>query len=365
MSLIDKGAHGNVYVNNDNTIVKKIFLFKNNCIYSPTLRELIAYVRLSGYDCSHMIKCLAININGDYVNITLENGGYTLTNWLDRSSLHKHPENFMRIFKHLIIFLDHIQRLKLVHGDLKPDNIVIKKYAKTIDFGGTFPFNSTTSLCMCTVNFRDPNLSDTHCQYSDKNDIFSIALILAYMISKKYFIDPKTISYQYDKFVEVIKNCTYISNPLKNLIIKMGDIDSNNRPSCNEIYTFLDIDHNCEYTQNIEGIDMEDITNIDYIDSYIKFFLDSVKVPNFEKYFSICQKNIYKYIFYSNSIKNIQSKKEEFLVYTAICLYVVISFFDDIQICFDEMYVLLDKKYTIDEIKSMIVNFLDVIKFCI
>ena len=79
--------------------------------------------------------------------------------------------------------------IKLIHKDIKPDNIVINKQhqAVLIDFGVSALFNddnNTSQSCMGSYLyqapeiFKDQDLSDNHAKKGQKSDIWSLGITI-------------------------------------------------------------------------------------------------------------------------------------------------------------------------------------------
>ena len=359
MRLVNKGSYGKIYDNGENvngTIVKEICLFKNNTICSSTLRELNMYGLLSSNKSNNnIIKTTDIHFKKDKVYLTMENGGKTLSVWLQENS-QTVPHNFLNIFKGIINALYHINNLGYVHGDIKPDNIVIGKNMepKLIDFGASIPYGKITSYCMCTKLFRDPLLSDNNCVYNEKSDIFSLALVLGYIVSSKYFINENN-EYNYIYFCETINGVSYLSEEMKKIIISMGNVSFDIRPTYQKIINFLDIENignenigNENIGNELEDENKENKENKD-IPPYVKNYIsNALRRLDFEEYIEPSLQTFKK--LYDIDI-NYSSK-----LYISIIFILKIIYFDRMNIYVQNINNFFPLPYTIGEIKNSIID---------
>lgn len=87
-----------------------------------------------------------------------------------------------KITKQILIALKYVHSLKLIHCDLKPENIMIKSYSrsevKVIDFGSSCYIHDHLSSYVQSRSYRAPEVI-IGCKYDYKIDIWSLGCILA------------------------------------------------------------------------------------------------------------------------------------------------------------------------------------------
>ena len=337
MSLIDRGSYGKIFLQDDNTIVKELSLFINDKICPSTLRELNMYGLLHNTKCQSIIKLIYVNFKKDKVYLIIENGGSTLSKWLKEK--HNVCDYFMFFFEHLIAAILEFGYLGFVHGDIKPDNIVIDPITfipKMIDFGGSFPVSYKTSYCMCTRSFKDPSVLFQDCMYHSTSDIFSLALVFGYIISNEYFIDEND-TYHFDKFEMVISKTDYLSHEIKHLLLKMADPDPKKRAGFDDFKNILNLSTPLVlFTPSCIS---------DFMRNHIKIIL---KHLNYEEYDYFCQ------FMLQNLIK--KNNKFETKMYITICIFILIVYFDRADITFNTIKRFLEYPIPSSELKKMIVE---------
>jgi serine/threonine protein kinase len=350
-SLIDSGSYGKIYADSSSSnVVKVVDLFIDGVLCSSTLRELNVHSLISYINCEFMIKTTHIKIKNDKVYIHMRYEGKTLTQWISMANVDIISKNFLKIFKQLALSLDILNRLGLVHGDLKPDNIVVNRYAKLIDFGASTLFGVKTNFCLCTEEFRPPELEEKNCVYNEKSDIFSLALVLSYIISNKYYIKNK--NYDFLSFKEDISSCNYINNKIKNLLIRMGDINQENRPSFIEILESLDIKSiNIDKLIDRKKIDLEKIKNIEKIENIEKYIINFLKNMNKNQYIDICISNFNKFLLKTKKTENLQT-------FSTISILLYISIVENIDISLNDINKFLENKYNIEEINMFVQEYI-------
>lgn len=119
----------------------------------------------------------------------------------------------LHILKELLRGVSYLHKMNIMHRDLKPENIVLKKKGvaikdnsiKIVDFGlSAFLDDQPHCFVKCgTPGYAAPEVincaSDTHIQYDTKCDIFSLGIILFFMITG-------VMPYDGADFMEVLNN---------------------------------------------------------------------------------------------------------------------------------------------------------------
>ncbi|KAG8754206.1 hypothetical protein FRC11_006784 [Ceratobasidium sp. 423] len=113
-----------------------------------------------------------------------------------RMYLSRHSDiNRIQLCIQIVQALVHLHSSGVVHGDLKPDNIIISddNRAQLADFGsamliGDFTLNFTQTTCKYTLRFAAPELLDDTSEHTTKTDIYALGMtILSIMTGKQPF----------------------------------------------------------------------------------------------------------------------------------------------------------------------------------
>ncbi|GMR38307.1 hypothetical protein PMAYCL1PPCAC_08502 [Pristionchus mayeri] len=127
-----------------------------------------------------------------YIYIQMQKCDSSLTNWLATNGVQssRNVKKMKSWIKQLVQGVNYIHEKKLIHRDLKPDNILIvgKDILKLCDLGISTARKyrsgeevSTLRSDMCTRLYMSPEQKSSMPIYSSKTDIFSLGLIFAEM----------------------------------------------------------------------------------------------------------------------------------------------------------------------------------------
>ena len=171
-------------------------------------------------------------------------------------------KDILIILRSIVHSLRILHRENIVHGDLKPDNILIKMTgtgtytAKLIDFDDSYfsecPPKDREQV-VGTPEYYSPELFDYISDEDDdmslaknltiKSDIFALGVIFTeYLTGEKPIIPSKySGTYSAVKHGAVIsfKSSSHMTIELKNLLFAMLDLNYKNRPSVDEIFDVL------------------------------------------------------------------------------------------------------------------------------
>jgi len=258
-NLLGKGAFGNVYESRnpifDNKIAMKII--DKNKINNNMLNE-------EKEDMKSEINILKKLSHPNIVKIfefyETDNYFYIITEFCKCGELSKYINNndltesqlcviFYQVFSGLI----YLHENHIIHGDLKPQNILISStennsvsneiysWIKIIDFGTAKIFKKEIIKgddIVGTLYYIAPEVfSSNYDNYDEKSDIWSVGIILYKALTKKYpFIgisDEETIQYILENDYDDTLLMDY-SDELKDLIKNLLMKDPNKRPSAKE-----------------------------------------------------------------------------------------------------------------------------------
>ncbi|KAA6390277.1 MAG: putative NEK/NEK2 protein kinase, partial [Streblomastix strix] len=143
------------------------------------------------------------------------------------------------IFFQVLMSLKHLHSLKIVHRDLKPENIFLDKdgNAKTGDFGLALKMASFSQVYAAGTQCYQPPEALTQNKMAEASDIWALGVIVVEMFTGVHPFQGRTL----DETVQNIKNGRfkpipeYIQGELKEMIIKMMEVDSLKRPTADEL----------------------------------------------------------------------------------------------------------------------------------
>ena len=199
-----------------------------------------------------------------------------ITEYCDCGSLKNQIGNYINeydvrhIVKQIIDGLQYLDDVKIMHRDIKPDNILIDKFniIKIIDFGFSVEAKESdlySTICG-TPLYMSPELLQSK-EYSKSSDLWSIGIISYELFHHKHpFGTPKNI-------VELLGNIKrdkilYKSNISWNFLLfidSLLQIESSNRPLLEDInnntWFYTSISKNNTGVNNDELFDMDDFSS--------------------------------------------------------------------------------------------------------
>ena len=262
--LLGKGAFGNVYESKnpifDNKIAMKI-IDKNKININDINHEIQNEEKEDMKSEINILKKLSHpNIVRIFEFYETDNYFYIITEFCKEGELSNYlNKNILSEAQLCVIFyqvfsgLIYLHQNHIIHGDLKPQNILIssiennseynEKYAwiKIIDFGTAKIFKKTIIKgddIVGTLYYIAPEVfSSNYDNYDEKSDIWSVGIILYKALTKKYpFIgksDEETVHYILEGEHDMRPLMNYseeLQDLIKNLLMK----DPNKRPSAIE-----------------------------------------------------------------------------------------------------------------------------------
>ena len=262
--LLGKGAFGNVYESKnpifDNKIAMKI-IDKNKININDINNEIQNEEKEDMKSEINILKKLSHpNIVRIFEFYETDNYFYIITEFCKEGELSNYlNKNILSEAQLCVIFyqvfsgLIYLHQNHIIHGDLKPQNILIssiesnseynEKYAwiKIIDFGTAKIFKKTIIKgddIVGTLYYIAPEVfSSNYDNYDEKSDIWSVGIILYKALTKKYpFIgksDEETVHYILEGEHDTRPLMNYseeLQDLIKNLLMK----DPNKRPSAIE-----------------------------------------------------------------------------------------------------------------------------------
>ncbi len=246
---LGKGSFGSVY---------KVLNEENNCIYAikkinlkGVKEEELKLIKneakiLSSLNSENIVKYFDSFEDNESFNIIMEYcDGLDLRKYIND---HKNSNDFIEkdIIYHIILEickgLKEIHKNKLIHRDLKPDNIFLTADLKTKigDFGVSKQLNNINEYAQTQVGsmtYLAPEIINNK-KYNNKVDIWSLGCIIHELCSLNFCFESPSIKELITKIIECKHekiNQKIYGEGLQKLIDSLLNIDYSKRPNVDEI----------------------------------------------------------------------------------------------------------------------------------
>jgi serine/threonine protein kinase len=226
LSEISHGFYGKVYKYDEDTVVKvmdKYNLYKTR-LSRQNLQELVF---LSQFKHPNIVGYKNISIDPVTYNLYLEKCDVTLFDYIFQTSFEERLDNLPYILYQLVNVLIYVHKKYMIHGDIKPENIMINKETKIIkliDWGGVGSMRHYNKLDnICTFDYCPPEGWDKFSNLepiTPKFDMWSLGMTLYFYIMKDYFFHFEEDKEEY--FVQELEHLMskYKVLPVKSLLVK-------------------------------------------------------------------------------------------------------------------------------------------------
>lgn len=327
-----KGTYGNVYLSEDGRYVKKVVhkyhYYKLNgdedkkdsnknedkvdddnegnkkkvtrikYFESTSIKEIVSILSLSSI--KNIIPLIDVRCGTNDFTIKMPYRGKPLDKWCRDLRFVDRLQKIPTIMGQLISIVNNLSILDIVHGDIKPQNILIDRNDRVtlIDFGACILDTTIISevkdpiiFNMCTYWFSSPemlSLKYKKNKISPKHDIFSLGLILKYILINGYTKDEDTFIVESEKRGDerYSLNLDLQSTDINNLLFDMLIVDQDSRPSASELLS-----------RSIFDRVNKETTCIDIFDSRLKNIRKtSFRTEMVNYIFSTCEMNDYQYM---------------------------------------------------------------------
>jgi serine/threonine protein kinase len=188
--FLGKGTYGKVWKIDEQNVKKVTRMFdkKNNSnIISSTLREACF---LQAFRHSHICPLTRIERHPEHMEIDLimPDSGKTLGEWVKITPMDVRLYTIPYVIVQILSVLAFLEKYGISHGDLKPWNILIDEnfHVSVIDWGAVCFIPQFNPNRECTTEFAAPELMDSSVQNGCSADIFSLGLIIRYLVYGKY-----------------------------------------------------------------------------------------------------------------------------------------------------------------------------------
>jgi len=376
---LGKGGYGVTQKSGDIVIKNMEIIHKNNYLIYNNIREIIFLNKFHHNNITYL-KCIEhINVNDKLFKLHLKYDGlpmnkislneYKLPNKYLLNYDIPNKSNLTYIIYQLMKLFDDLNKFGIIHGDIKPQNILINDVYKVtvIDWGSVSLNVYGKSINNGTFHFTDPESyfpEKNERWIGTKNDIYSIGLTILFLYTKVYFdihtyIEPL---YMVGKDIDISR---IDDEFIKNIVYDMTNLNYEDRSDTQDILQkyFYNLEDNklfnykfdikFDYTinDNYNFLKVYDVNNniFDFRNLrnlIIDYLLEKIKELNILNCFvlSIYIFDIYCYLLSfsltNDTILNIQLYALSSLVLAYICIY---NKFDAPNI---ENYIL---KFCIDE----------------
>ena len=212
--------------NEDNAWVCLKVIKNNKDFFDQSLDEikLLQYINTSGDpEKNHVLTMLDFFYYKEHLFIVselLRENLYEFGKYIRDNNLEPYftLSRLKKISKQVLEALDYIHRLKLIHCDLKPENIVIKSYSrcevKLIDFGSSCFITDQLSSYIQSRSYRAPEVI-LGTPYDYKIDVWSYGAVLAEMITGY-------VLFQNDSIPTMLSRITGILGPFPEHVLRAG-----------------------------------------------------------------------------------------------------------------------------------------------
>ncbi len=381
---ISNGSYGKIYLIDNNTVIKKSKKFiSEKKYYVQNIQEIIF---LSLVKHKNIVNVNNIYLNNK-INIELEKGDMTLFEYINKTNKKLRMNNFKFIFFQLTQVLYFLHKNNFIHGDIKPNNIIINvknMIIKLIDFGGICSFRiNDNHKPICTPTFCPPEgwpqLNINH--ISTNFDVWSLAVTMYYYINKEYlldFKDDRTIDYinefkpkmklqkHYHHDIDKIKNM--IDENSFNIMKKMLMYDPDDRITIDELYydsLFFeyekDIIQKIKYVSEFDASFMSNYTNNEWTqrNKLIEWLYLYCKNNNILNYFVLAIWIIDKYL----NIKKIKISSKKIKLYAGAGLIITSIVLADKIINCDDIIQYLPKYVKSNNLIALVDDIMVKLKF--
>lgn len=241
--IIGSGTYG-IIVTKDNETCRKIFSKsqKDSLIREASTLKRLQQIR----GVTELIKLDQCNeedrkLIGKPVYGVIVMKRYKIT--LDKCLPLNHDDK-IRIIKELVRIVAEIHACKIVHADIKLENVMLtdNNEVKLIDFGLSGPIDKAL-LENTTKVYRPIKIVHEYC-----HDIYSLGILFIEILIGSIMTDR----FRYKSCVKMLKEIN-LDGLVRQLIIAMIDPDCHKRPTAKEIANFFDI------VVNEEIVDLEEI----------------------------------------------------------------------------------------------------------
>ena len=289
---ISRGAYGKIIQSTfEDRCIKKIDIFETYkgviTFNSSCLRELNFYKNIVHPTIPKFYNFEIQSPN--ILCITLERSNINLSDWIKTIGYQERLANFSNIFGHLFRFLIWIHENNIIHGDIKPHNIVLKDgIPQFIDFG------SSTISCgnraLTTYWFVSPEDALNN-DFGITNDVWAMGIVMYnYIVGRYPFGIPEIKTFndvvKYFTTLKTLKNIDIpkdIPNYIQCLISNCLTIDKTKRWTAKKALEFMTIESLPPLSPSIKNLNNPLIYNTEDEKIIANWITKHLTNPQFEE----------------------------------------------------------------------------------
>ncbi|KAJ3424980.1 map/microtubule affinity-regulating kinase [Anaeramoeba flamelloides] len=249
---IKQEKKGKIYLATHNLTKKKVkvkIIHKLQSFISNDLGNFISELNIvKQFDHPNFLHLIGVHEDAKrYYIISEFYKGLTLFEYIDLNGTFKSIESIRKIFSQLFSILQYTQKLSFYHGNINPSLIIVDKdlnlkmklfgFANLIYYKKDEKFDFTQFHQNAYNEFVCPELQSKTPLLTSTSDVWSVATILYYCLTKKYlFQKPKMLQNEnFQKKVHKLQLPKWIRKDLQTLFEKMLIIDHRKRIPIEEI----------------------------------------------------------------------------------------------------------------------------------
>jgi serine/threonine protein kinase len=230
--LIGKGSDGVVYELIENSVSDKVIKFIQGDIFG--IKNYIEYFIFSQLDEKYITKCYKIELNEDgLIKLIFKKADMDLKDYIQKNKLKERDKK--KIMKKLLEGLEYLQSFNIIHGDIKPSNILVFpdediKYAD-FNLSSIYLKDEELNKKLYTITYRPPEILQNKATL--KSDIYALGCTFFeiyygceyfnYSKAKKFYHikNSSETKEENDVFNDLIKNMIHPDEKLRFSIEKI------------------------------------------------------------------------------------------------------------------------------------------------
>lgn len=223
---------------------KTVKLINYDKVYNFEAPAIIEYAILANLSHPNIVECDNIWVKNKKITYTLKHYNCSLSVWSYNQDIFTRVKWFNHIFKQVCHGLKFLHSCRILHGDIKPSNIVINKKGEValIDFdGASIANNESYKDSKTTYAFKSPEAyKRTH--FGPANDIWSLGITMVSYIKKLLepwmYLSPRKIYLNIKDFQ--LSSNPFVPQQITNIINRCLERDINKRATIDDILRIVD-----------------------------------------------------------------------------------------------------------------------------
>jgi len=219
----NEGAYGSVEFYGKHAIKR----FKSNTTKEHIIREVAALMYTAA--CPYIVKIHDFDLYDN--TIVMQRYDTDLKEWLSRNSYSSSSDKKVIIIKNILLGLIFLHERGLVHGDLKPNNILVQHSPFHVVLGdcGFVSISKYARVDLTARAYKELNVS-----HAPEHDMFSFGVCLIEILTGK-----RSQRTDYDSLYMYVNNCDGISSKFKHIIKRLITEDKSHRLTAKQCYAMI------------------------------------------------------------------------------------------------------------------------------